>query len=88
MNWQGRAVVCDAIRTTWAERSGSVKMYQLMGQDSFEEKSTQEALALKHVRDYMRRTLLVFPREGGRKVCLHAQCCAFTRVRTSRCRMS
>jgi hypothetical protein len=67
MNWQGRATVCDNIAAHWKGSGAEVKMFQIMGQDSFEEKTAQEALRLKHVRDNLRRTLLIFPREGSRK---------------------
>ncbi len=59
--------MCDAIAKQWREGGAEVKMFQIMGQDSFEEKSAQEALHLKHVRDGLHRTLLIFPREGSRK---------------------
>ena len=67
MNWQGRAIVNDAVKTQWADKGVTIKTVQIMGQDSFEEQTAQNALALRHVRDQLRRNLLIFPRSGGVK---------------------
>ena len=68
LDWNGRAEVCAEIgRAVRTECGGAVpRMYQLMGQDSFEESGCQVALSNARTRDSIRgRTLLLFPRTSA-----------------------
>lgn len=62
-DWAGRAFICKRIRTQLSEYA--VRVFQLIGQDSFEAPTAQRALANTNVRSKLSRTLLIFPRDGS-----------------------
>jgi adenylate kinase family enzyme/nicotinamide mononucleotide adenylyltransferase len=59
-DWAGRAFICKRIRNQYQQ--SAVRVFQLIGQDSFEAPTAQRALSNSNVRNKLSRTLLVFPR--------------------------